>query len=415
MNFLNPFITKSVLALTVSLSFAACKSSDDGAPGTPDDKPKGGKYGVTIQIEAAGEKHDYILPVEDLMVEGAVSPVGYGIDVTGKVDQTYGVREGANLFIPEGNAIFKYSVGSGDIKETGNAVISNPGAYLGMMKSAFTDGRLNFINWSATYNAGSQAIEKSFFSIDTATMIVKGDGLLNFTVPLISDPNKPGQNFEKSAIQLSPTSLGIANGRVYIGFLYLKPDWSAPEKQIAYVLTADYPSLANQKISSNDKYGHTTGTWYQTKSSFFDESGNYYFTTIRENKYYTLLRIKAGTTDIDPDYVFDLSNYSLFAEGYMGQQSDQHTYLKDGKALLGGYVFDINNKTMVKNLNDSGFGKVQIVPSNGVLVEGSKAYVFVKSVDSQWFIACYNADNNEFKKGIQIKGGITSAYGIVKY
>lgn len=88
---------------------------------------------------------------------------------------------------------------------------------------------------------------------------------------------------------------------------------------------------------------------------------------------------------------------------------------QDGKALLGAYVFDINKKVMVKNLNDSGLGKVQIVPSNGVLVDGGKAYVFVKTVDSQWYIACYDTDKNELKKGIQIKGGITSASGIVKY
>lgn len=415
MRFMNTYFKKSCLMAGVALSFAACKSSSDNTNTIPDEIAKASKYGITIQVEAAGEKHDYILPVEDLMKEGSVSPVGFGIDVTGKIDQTYGVREGSNIFITEGNAVFKYSVATGDIVEKGNAVVSNPGNYLGMMKSAFVDGRVNFINWSASYNAATEAIDKRLFIIDTATMIVKGESALNFKVPAIAKAGKPNEFYDKSTIQLSPTSLGIRNGKIYVGFLYLTPEWASPAKQVAYVLTADYPSLQNQKIASNDKYGHTTGTWYQTKSSFFDENGNYYFTTIREGKYYTLLRMKAGTTEIDPDYAFDLSNYSLFSEGYMGQQSDQHTYLKDGKALLGAYVFDINNKVMVKNLNDSGLGKVQIVPSNGVLVDGGKAYVFVKTVDSQWYIACYDTDKNDFKRGIQIKGGITSAYGVVKY
>lgn len=100
---------------TVALSFAACKNSSDNP--APEEITKDSKYGVTIQVEAAGEKHDYILPVEDLMKEGSVSPVGFGIDVTGKIDQTYGVREGSNIFITDGNAVFKYSVATGDIVE----------------------------------------------------------------------------------------------------------------------------------------------------------------------------------------------------------------------------------------------------------------------------------------------------------
>ncbi|WP_437920363.1 hypothetical protein [Sphingobacterium sp. LRF_L2] len=412
MNFFNVFFKKSCWIAALALSTVACKDSDDTEP---DSSLAGGKYGITVRVEAAGERYEYILPVEDLMTDGSISPVGYGIDVSGKVDASYGVREGANLFFTEGAAVKRYSVATGAVVEKGNAVLSNPGNYLGMMKSAFIDGRLNFINWASTYNATTEASEKRLFIIDTATMVVKGETALSFPVPLIEDPENVGEYFNKADIPISPTSLGIANGKIYVGFLYLKPSWAAPEKQVAYVLTADYPSLTNQKIASNDQYGHTTGTWYQTKSSFFDEDGNYYFTTIRENTYYTLLRVKAGSTEIDPDYAFDLSNYSLYSEGFMGQQTDQYAYLKDGKALLGAYVFDVHNKTLIKNLNDSGFGSVQSVPADGVLVEGSKAYMFVKSADSKWYVAAYDADTNEFKRGIQIQGGITRAFGIVKY
>ena len=186
------------------------------------------------------------------------------------------------------------------------------------------------------------------------------------------------------------------------------------DKKVASVLIADYPSMANSKIVTNDKYGESSGSWWQSQSSFFDELGNYYFTAIKEAKYYTLLRVKAGTTEIDPDYVFDLSNYNIYIDGF-GGAFDHHTYIKDGKALLGGYIFDVNKKVLVKNLDDEGLGRVQSVYADGVLVEGSYMYTFIKTADSKWYIGQYNADTNEFKRGIELDKGISTGVRLFTY
>jgi|GEM_PF-305539 len=397
------------------LSFQSCKNDNNNGP---EENPiVKTSYGVTVEVAAAGESYSYILETDDLMKEGVISPVGAGIDVTGKFDGTYGISRDNHIFSPEGSAIMKYAIINKNIKETGNTVITNVISYLGMMKTVFVENNLNFITWDSQYNAESGAVEKHLFSIDTATMNIKTDNVVSFTIPdkLIPDPDHAGEYYDKSKVIVSPTNMGIANGKLYVGFLYLSPSWAPPSKQVAYVLTADYPSMANAKITSNDQYGQTSGTWFQSQSSFFDEKGDYYFTTVKNGKDYTLLRIKAGTTDIDETYAYDLSAYNIYLEGYSDQQYDHHTYLKNGKALFGGVVVDIYNKQLVKDLDQAGLGTVAPVSADGILVDGSKAYMFVKTTDAKWFVAQYDADTDEFKRGIQIDGGVTAANRIVKY
>lgn len=413
MNLFNKFL---LLIPGVVLSLVSCSDDNNSSEVTPGTN-NGTKYGVTVGISSSAGDFDYVLSTDDLMKDGLLTPVGAGIDITGKVDGTYGTASNGSYYTPDGDAIYKFSITNGTIKESGNTLITTGQSYGSfIMKSAFIDKTLNALSWASSYNETTGAREKYLFIIDTVSMNMKSTKVVSFKVPdnLIPDPDNAGQYIDKSKVQLSPTSFGIRNGKLYLGFNFLKPDWSTPDKKVAYVLLADYPSMENTKIASTDKYGDSSGSWWQSQSSFFDESGNYYFTAIKDGKYYTLLRIKVGTTEIDPDYVFDLSNYNIFIEGY-GGAFDHHTYIKNGKALLGGYIFDIVGKRLVKNLDDQGIGRVQSVYADGVLVEGSNLYLFVKTSDSKWYIARYNADTDEFKRGIQLDGGISSGVRLFKY
>ncbi|MBL1410760.1 hypothetical protein [Sphingobacterium faecale] len=396
----------SVLALAV----VSCK--DDPTVDKPDENiVSNKKYGIGVRVEAAGQSYNYILPVENLMKEGVVSPVGYGIDVTGKIDPTYGIQNGHDIYVSEATAIKKYSIASGDVKELDNVVIDYSQTYSSFMaKTAFMNNTLNVLSYASYYDPTTETRNRRVFIIDTAKMILKADNPVQFPVPLIKDPNNPEQYLDKSSISVTPTSFGISKGKLFVGYKNNK------QTDIAYVLIADYPSLTNQKVASVSGYGTVSGSRYQTRSSFFDEEGNFYFTTMADSKFYTLLRIKAGTTAVDPDYIFDLSNYQVYEEGYGGtNQDDQHTYIKEGKALIGGYVFDIRNKKLVKNLNDSGYGKVQTTSGDGIHVDGANIYVFVKSADSKYYVVRYNLDTNEVKRGLEIGGGINYAMGIVQY
>ena len=415
MNLFNKF---SLLIIVGVASLASCSSDDNDTPTVkPPVTPAGTQYGVTVGIKTSAGDFDYVLSTDDLMKDGILTPVGAGIDITGKVDGTYGTASNGSYYTPDGDAIYKFSIVNGNIKETGNTLITTGQNYGAMiMKSAFVDKTLNALSWASSYNETTGAREKFMFIIDTESMNMKSTKVVSFKIPenLIPDPDNVGGFIDKSQVQLSPTSFGIKNGRLFLGFNFLKPNWDTPDKKVAYVLTADYPSMENTKITSTDKYGDTSGSWWQSQSSFFDEEGNYYFTAVKDQKYYTLLRIKAGSPDIDPNYVFDLSNYNIFVEGY-GGAFDHHTYIKNGKVLLGGYIFDIVKKELVKNLDDEGIGRVQSVYADGVLVEGSNLYVFVKTSDSKWYIGRYNIDSNEFKRGIQLDGGISSGVRLFKY
>lgn len=414
MNLLNKL---SFFALTAAVSFSACSSDPSSDPDPVLPEVSGKRYGVTVGVTTSVGSYDYILTTTDLMKQGEIlSPKGAGIDITGKIDGTYGTANNGSYYTPDGSAIYKYSILQGNVKEAGNVVVTSEPWGANIMKSAFEDKSLHALGWASKYNEELEALQKDLFVIDTVTMNLLSTKKVNFVIPdnLIPDKDNPGKFVDKSRVQVSPTSMGIRNGKLYIGFNFLDPNWATPDKKVASVLIADYPSMANSKIVTNDKYGESSGSWWQSQSSFFDELGNYYFTAIKEAKYYTLLRVKAGTTEIDPDYVFDLSNYNIYIDGF-GGAFDHHTYIKDGKALLGGYIFDVNKKVLVKNLDDEGLGRVQSVYADGVLVEGSYMYTFIKTADSKWYIGQYNADTNEFKRGIELDKGISTGVRLFTY
>jgi hypothetical protein len=128
------------------------------------------------------------------------------------------------------------------------------------------------------------------------------------------------------------------------------------------MLVCDYPALTNVKLLKDNRLRHVSGVWYDSSSSFTDENGDYYFSTISKSKTYGLLRIKSGTTVIDPDYAYDLKEVgnisgTVSLGDYAG--SDHHVYIKNGMAFMGSYIIDVRNKKVIKDLNSFGLGKKQ--------------------------------------------------------
>lgn len=403
---LNKMVAFSAIAFTL---FQSCTDKPDDI--IPEPKAPS-EYGIWVTAgNASTDELPYVLLTDDLMKDTVLSPLKAGIDASGSVDGTYGDVHNGYYYAPDDNKISKSQIINGKFSEIDNVII-NDADYSTYIMKHYWNNYFNVLSWAESYNNDEKAIQKKLFIIkpDDMTMSSSPSFKFPYLTFKIADPAHAGQFLKDDDISISPTSFTIRGDKAFVGFVYWNWDnWIHTDS--AYMLVCDYPSLTNSKLLKEGRYGYMSGTWWQSNSSFMDEKGDYYFTTVDKNNKYTLLRIKSGETEFDKAYAFDLKNYKVYIEGYGGQY-DHHTYLKNGLALLGSYIVDVWNQKVVKDLNSYGIGTVQ--ECYRVYVEDNKLYVFIKTSDSKWFIARYNPDDNSFVKGAEISGGVQSVARIDK-
>lgn len=386
----------------------SCKKTPDaGKPG--DTKGKDYAIFVTVGNATTGESY-YTLTTADLMKDTLLSPVNSGIEpdnITSWADIYSTFYQGTFYYTQDGNMISKQRIVDGRYKEIGNIVAAADSWQLGMMKTVFNNNGLNFLSWEANYNATENVIEKNLYIIDTtAAMSVKSKKPIKFPVPSFELYDGNGNVMPKADIPLTPSSFTIRDNKMFVGFYY---DWMT-KLDTAYMLVCDYPALTNVKLLKDHRLGHVSGAWYASSSSFTDDNGDYYFTTISKDKKYGLLRIKKGAEVIDADYAYDLKDLgnlgSAAAWGdYAG--SDHHAYLKNGLAFVGSYILDVRNRKVIKDLNSFGLGNVQFTMDT-YTENNNEVYVVLKTADARYFIAKYDVAANTLKKGVEIHSGIKS-------
>ncbi|SDG18635.1 hypothetical protein SAMN04487996_11619 [Dyadobacter soli] len=382
----------------------ACKDTPD-----PVAAPEIKDYAIFVTVGNANATESYYtLTVDNLEKDTLLSPVKSGIvsDADLFWATIYSAYSKGNFyFTMDGNIISKQRIQTGKYREVGNVVAEAGSWELGMMKTLFNENGLNFISWQTSYNKTDNVLENKLFMVDTtASMSVKSKNPIKFPMPKYKLYDTDGKEVKNEDMPLTPSSFSIRDNKVFIGYYY---DW-ATKIDTAYMLVADYPSLANVKLLKDARLGHVSGAWYASSSSFTDDNGDYYFSTINNKGEYGLLRIKKGATEIDPTYAFDLKeigNIALSNGGYAGP--DHHTYLKNGLAFMGSFVIDVRNKKVVKDLNSFGLGAVQKTMET-YSENSNDMYVVLKTDNARWFIAKYDVEKNTLKRGVEINGGITS-------
>jgi len=401
--------TRNLFKLLPAAAFAlvmmACDDDPDGGK-----KEDLGNYAIflTVGNDNATESY-YTLTTDDLNDDIVLSPVNTGIvsDADLFWATIYSAYSKGNFyFTMDGNVISKQRIRDGKYKEVGNVVAEAGSWELGMMKTLFNHNGLNFISWQTTYNESDNVLENKLFIVDTTNaMSVESSNPIKFPVPDFTLYDSEGEAVLHENLALTPSSFTVRDNKVFIGFYY---DW-ATEIDTAYMLVCDYPSLSNVKLLKDHRLGHVSGAWYASSSSFTDDNGDYYFSTINVDGNYGLLRIKNGSTEIDPEYAYDLSeigNIAISNWGYAGP--DHHVYLKNGLAFMGSYIIDVRNKQVKQDLNDFGLGTVQKTMETYTENDGNDIYVVLKTDDARWFIAKYDVDENTLTLGLEIDSGITS-------
>lgn len=404
----------------LAVTSTSCKKDPFAAPDVPGDTTENSLFGVWVQVgNTNADPSEYVLTTTDLMKDTVLSPVGAGIEVTGKVDPSYGVVYNGFFYTPAETTIRKFGFTNSSLNEVDNVIVNDDAYGTYIMKHFCADSTLHFLSWAETDNSATRTMDKKLYMINANTMTKISSNSFKFPVPTykVANTDSAGAYLKDEDFDISPVSLHIQDNKAYVGFVYWSwtPATYYRSTDTAYMLICDYPSLTNTKVIKTGAYGSLSGTWFQSNSSFADSKGDYYMTTVdRKNNYnYTVIRIKKGATEFDASYAFSLAGKNAYIAGYSNQEYDHHTYIKDGKALIGSLIVDVWNQTVVADLNTLGLGTVQESQAKA-FVDNGNLYVFVKDNASKWYIARYNPDNNTFTKGSEIIGGVTSVRRIEK-
>lgn len=403
-------VSVMLMATVFAMPFIQSCSKTPSNGSKPEEPKPVKEYAVFITVgNASTSENYYTLTTADLMKDTLLSPVNSGIEpdnITFWADIYSVFYQGNFYYTQDGNIISKQRIVNGRYKELGNIVAAADSWQLGMMKTLFNNNGLNFLSWEVKYNQAEDVIEKNLYIIDTAAMTVKSNNPVKFPVPSFTIYDTDGTPMDKKDIPLTPSSFTVRDNKAFIGFYY---HWIT-NLDTAYMLVCDYPALTNVKLLKDHRLGHVSGVWYASSSSFTDENGDYYFTTISKNKTYGVLRIREGSTEIDPDYSYDLKELGNLAgpansSEYPG--ADHHAYIKNGIAFMGSYIIDVRNRKVIKDLNSFGLGKVQTTMDT-YTENGNDVYVVLKTDDARWFIAKYDLAANTLKRGVEIHSGIKS-------
>lgn len=359
----------SICSLGGLLALTACDPKTETINPVPAEK-----YIIGVQSQGSNDDFsDYLLAEDDLM-SGDIDPQGRGIEQTG---WRYMTSAGNTIFsigyYADNNAIAYQLNEQGQLTEKGRFVFETT---LDITSEADENTMLAMEVPRKGY------ADRVFHKIDVNNVAIQG--------------KVPTRIYENKADSLVawPTSMVVSNNKVFVSFytLHARGDFSTPSTDTAFVAVYSYPELAFEKYIKDTRLG-PLGIYGNANGLIETESGDLYgfsaasyasgFTTQDKNS--GIIRIKAGETEFDQDYLFDF-------ESATGNKLAFFEYIGNGKAIgrmivedtdLWG-VFNVVNpicKLVIIDLEGKTATEVANVPLHGgqydtpVLVEDGKVYM----------------------------------------
>lgn len=219
------------------------------------------------------------------------------------------------------------------------------------------------------------------------------------------------------------------NSNIFLGFYPQPKDThsdSVTDKMCIAIF--DFPAMTVRQIETVNQFARTLNDNRYQPSSVQDEDGNIYFLSSAsdrllepedQNKGYSsgILKIKKGTTNVDPEYFINTNNSTakgnVYGIWYMGQ----------GKAII-----KCDVPQLIKNwddydeyaytyfevdLNTQTLSKINIPLDRGwyldnVLIDDGLVYIANKTESNENYIWIYNPINKTTTKGTKINGDFHS-------
>lgn len=401
-------IFATTLVATALLS--SCKnSSDEPTPTSPSDESL---YSVWVTSGTGS----YLLTTDNLMKDTLLTPNNnQGIDISPNLPAAfYAVYAYAHVgkyyLSNDGTRFSQFEViNHNRWKEADNYAFAGA-FYLGkVLDEISSKDELVMTKTAGTFNAAKNALEQPIYFMNVNDMTL--NKTLNVDIPFLKYKPVMPDNTPYGAPYMVPTSFTVRGDKLFVGHKYRGHNGTDNVDILdsALVYVCDYPSMANGKLLKDPRGGVVAGHWEVNKTTFLDDNNDLYFLTKKITPAtYGLLRIKAGETEIDKDYFFDLKDYNVFKN----TSSSTIQKLGNGKAYISPYVVDPANKKITADLRILTDGAEPKTTMN--FMENGKLYDVFKTDASKWYVFEYDPATNTVKRGAEIDPGITHVYHVNK-
>lgn len=410
-------IKNLTLGLGLGIFLAAC-SSDSNVNPTPGEGGETGKTKYVISALPVGSTGiaDYLLTAESLTT-GTVSTVGNGKEQDG----TY------RYYVTHKNRFFSLLYGQG-----------NPGAV-------------------TTYNLdGKGELNKvSDFQAETVQVFAPvADDVLTIKVPRSGNESASLYriNAEQSKIvgeaQVNIVRLA-GNGerahftwatqvgdKVYAPYMSIKgvaPDvFGTSYADSAWIAVLSYPGLTVEKVIKDDRISFI-GRYFNNGLAV-DEQGDVYAYSasvgtssgkITSTKPSAIVRIKAGTTEFDKSYLFNVEKaaggYNISAQLYVGKGNFILTMTSP--AEKGAYA--LGKRFAAVNVYDQSFKWIDGMPDPATIAnvtstnytpkDGKAGYIGITQADGSSYVYEIDAVAATGKRGLKVEGGVITAINALNY
>ena len=411
--------TSVVFSLGMSLLLASC-GTDTGNV-TPDDPDKGGgtgkaKYVISALPIGSQGVADYLLTADDLTT-GTVSTVGNGKEQDG----TY------RYYVTHKNRFFSLLYGQG-----------NPGAVTTYNLS--TTGDLNKVS---DFQAETVQV---FAPVEDDVLTIKVPRSGNESASLYrinAEQSKIVGEAQVNIVKLAgngerahftwATQVGNKVFAPYMSIKGVSPDvFGTSYPDSAWIAVLSYPGLTVEKVIKDNRTGFIGR--YFSNGLAVDEQGDIYAYSasvgtssgkLTSTKPSAIVRIKAGTTEFDKSYLFNVEQasggYNITSQVYVG--NGNFVLMMSSKTEKGAYV--IGKRLAAVNVYNQTFkwvdgmpdvtGITQVTSTNYAPKDGKTAFIGVTLTDGGSYVYQVDAVSAKATRGLKVEGGTITAINKLTY
>jgi Domain of unknown function (DUF4374) len=398
-------ITIQLLFSLITLFFLLTACSDSDSP----TEPEGGDDGsITMSLKTTGgDENEYIVTKDNIM-EGEISAVGNGIEVTGwrffyQVDKTlfasgysednqctaYVKDEEGNI-VSKGGFVFDNSLEMFGSSDDGQTLLA-----MEIPRAGFAERKLHFVD-----------VNSGYVSKIIGTKIFES---------------------QSDSLTAWPTALQVRGNKLFVPFHKLDAlgYFSTPSPDSAFVAVYPYPDvtaepekiITDSRTSNIGVNGATTGLIETENGDLysFSDGGEMAGFSPKTSKPSGILRIKSNATDFDPGYFFNIkeatSGGSIFWFDYVGgNKAIARILTDDNGGLWSAFGRDVfSQKLVIIDLAAQTITDVANVPlhakqySSPVTVIDGKVYMSIETA-SDAYVYQIDIESATGTKGAKILG-----------
>lgn len=407
-------VNYAAMLLVLAITFAACKKDNNSSPDPDPNNPDKGRFVVAVNPVASTAVADYLL-IASTLDSGTLSIAGNGLEQDG----TY------RYYTTSGNKFFSMLYGQGnpgavtiyDLDEQSKLQKLSNFQSETVQAFAAVDNDILMIKAARRF----ETPVAHWYKVNTESMQIAGEGTFN-AVEMANN----GELAHFSWIQQ-------VGNKVFAPYFSIKATtdggWTTSYPDSAWIAVFSYPEMNLEKVIKDNRTS-SIGLYFQNGLAVVENGDVYAFSPsntigqegteqfFNSTKPSSITRIKAGTTEFDQTYLFDVEAVAdgAYVAGWI--------YVGDGNVVAALNTEDKKsqwqaaNKLAIINLESKSFRWVTGIPDAESITEFSMtnyspmngvAYMGITTSDNKSAVYKIDAGTATATRGASVNGGIITA------